>query len=730
MGNNCSHPAPLIEIQGPRSSIFVASGFSFRPPHPPHPSRPPPPFPPFPPRHHGGKCQSPSPPSDFSSDSGTIELPRRRSKARKRGVARLRRSPRPKPETVEGSEIGDTPGMMHPRVYAGRVPGIRGGGRGAPMYPVDRPGNDLDSEIGYSAMLPRMGGDMPGMGSMGGYGPYGDRACGMSMDMPQMEPGVPAGMGMGYGGKLMMPPPYTAQPPMYGQAPPGYGFSPHLQYGANIGGMAVPPAMPVGMAMAPVQPNHVPVVPQHPVPLPGNMTRIPSGAFTQGVTERSNGEPVPTKQKPNARSRRVVAADSGHEWIQGDPFLDACMCTTTCTCRQGHRVLYREQNDDGERMSGEIRYILKNQIGRDCGDHSSCTKAETEKARAEIETMAARKEAQDGMRRMAEGMQDIVNRLEKLDVKQNNASPPLPSVLPNLAGGQPTAPLPARPPIPGMFPGVAPGMQNPYAQAFPMNSQMANQINSHQAQMNMGNMGNMGAMGANLPQSMEQGITPGMAQAMAAGMIQGMTPGMAQGMTGFQPNLHRPLDSQQMNPTILNHMNMGGGFGDAESSPGDTFGMEMEMPWRPPPRREKIGPDMRIYRNRRKGRGGGGRPSPQEFLMREYHDKAGRGPMGSGGYPLTGRPEIRRPRPPEFPDEEAMPQMQGTYPGPRYGSDVGGGSSQAWEDFNPEWREGEEAVSPRSRGIPPAGFRGRGGGDLRGLGKQARVEDGNETSIN
>jgi hypothetical protein len=102
------------------------------------------------------------------------------------------------------------------------------------------------------------------------------------------------------------------------------------------------------------------------------------GAFTKGTSPKmSRRHSSPTTAD---RIHRKTGG-SGKEWIKGDDFLDACICTTNCTCREGHRVLYRSRDDpygdsDGEARygQGEIRYILKKDLGKDCGDHSNCKK--------------------------------------------------------------------------------------------------------------------------------------------------------------------------------------------------------------------------------------------------------------------------------------------------------------------------------------------------------------------
>ncbi|OAL48459.1 hypothetical protein IQ07DRAFT_681863 [Pyrenochaeta sp. DS3sAY3a] len=137
---------------------------------------------------------------------------------------------------------------------------------------------------------------------------------------------------------------------------------------------------------------------------PGHYERVPMGAYTTSAHKprhlhRSNTAP-PTSTRlnagqPSATDRKV--GPSGKEWLEGDAFLDACTCTTNCQCRKSQRVLYRSRDGrgtggsgvgegggedggyaDAEYGSGEIRYILKDDLGRDCGDHSGCKEDERE----------------------------------------------------------------------------------------------------------------------------------------------------------------------------------------------------------------------------------------------------------------------------------------------------------------------------------------------------------------
>jgi hypothetical protein len=118
-------------------------------------------------------------------------------------------------------------------------------------------------------------------------------------------------------------------------------------------------------------------------------------------SSRSYEQQTSTRINRGQRSDRNVGP-SGKEWIKGDDFLDACTCTTNCKCRKSQRVLYRSKNNrkkgaesDSEETtydSGEIRYILRDDLGRDCGDHSGCKKSDTESEKTTKRKKGKRKE--------------------------------------------------------------------------------------------------------------------------------------------------------------------------------------------------------------------------------------------------------------------------------------------------------------------------------------------------
>jgi hypothetical protein len=237
-----------------------------------------------------------------------------------------------------------------------------------------------------------LSGGMGGMpGEMGDMGP----PLGMMGD-PRMS-GMPPGGMMHPSGGMMGGPPPGMDDPRHGP----YGMGNHNMPSMPVGGMQDPP--PGYTQMPPCYP-HPHTHPQHPPSPPassvssrrseappprrpsrrpaGEHERIPMGAYATSVSPKHAREPTTAEKSNRGQPANRHVASSGKEWIQGDAFLDACRCTTGCTCRQGHRVLYRSRDDvDSDSdvsstrpryRSGEIRYILKTDMGKDCGDHSNC----------------------------------------------------------------------------------------------------------------------------------------------------------------------------------------------------------------------------------------------------------------------------------------------------------------------------------------------------------------------
>jgi hypothetical protein len=262
---------------------------------------------------------------------------------------------------------------------------------------------------------------------------------------PEPEGRAPA---MGMGSPRMAPPRMSPQP---------YAFQPQR----------VPTHGPHAQTPVVVQQPQA----RRPIRGPG-VNEIPMGAYTAGVAPprappvRANTEPPPTSARLNRRQsapNSKPVGPSGQEWIQGDPFLDACTCTTNCTCRKGQRVLYRSQAQDGDGHNGwgEIRYVLKDDLGRDCGDHSKCHAqhdSDSDDGKSKTKKKGKGKKDKNGkdvddfneeMRQRLKAMQEDLAGMKLQDRSARPGMPP-PS---------PYGPMPPRNgPPPGMMDGMDPRM--------------------------------------------------------------------------------------------------------------------------------------------------------------------------------------------------------------------------------------------------------------------------------
>ncbi|KAJ4369551.1 hypothetical protein N0V86_009387 [Didymella sp. IMI 355093] len=85
---------------------------------------------------------------------------------------------------------------------------------------------------------------------------------------------------------------------------------------------------------------------------------------------------------PLSRSKTSPATltkDSNDGWGDG---IDTCICTTNCKCRKGERAVKWYEGmakiggeDVPVRAKLNTRYVLEDDLGKDCGDHSRCKKS-------------------------------------------------------------------------------------------------------------------------------------------------------------------------------------------------------------------------------------------------------------------------------------------------------------------------------------------------------------------
>lgn len=258
-------------------------------------------------------------------------------------------------EESESTELGE----VRMRRKESKMQDVRRlGRRGAPgPYNVDpRPSS---APAGYAGL--RGGQGYPGM-----YPGAEDMAMNGMMLYPGMYPGMYAGVhpqGPNVSPHPSMPPQYASHESM-----PGY---PHGTGGArNVNAYA----------------SHLP--------------RSPSSTTSSSSSPKSRSRPLPsaiqaaineaiqkstgsahTQSNPLARSKTSPATftnDNNNGWGDGS---DTCICTTNCKCRKGERgVKWYEGTAeiDGKdvpvRAKLNTRYVLKDDIGKDCDDHTECKK--------------------------------------------------------------------------------------------------------------------------------------------------------------------------------------------------------------------------------------------------------------------------------------------------------------------------------------------------------------------
>lgn len=373
MGAAHTHiPPPLVEVNAPGGKVLVPPGTAFTV-HPPSYAR------------------SRSDPYT----RGPVYLPVGRGHAPPFGYGERHRGagwrrPNADIDILEESEdsestLVDGLGHMSPIEYQRGVRRQGGVGRRGTAF-----ADGIDRRPRSAPEMPLAG--YPGMGGMG-MGMASPQMGGMGMNpMGSMGPGGMGGMGMS---PLGMPPEYTSNPsfPRYsgGAADaPGAGMNPYTTHPGRPPSPAPsdngPSPEPTRRATARSNRHH---------------ERVPMGAYATDSGKvrklsRSRTEPQVSAQLNRGHSQDKKIGPSGKEWIDGDAFLDACTCTTACKCRKSQRVLYRSRNsrprtgesdsEDEDAMeygSGEIRYILKDDLGRNCDDHSACRRADADSEKEE-----------------------------------------------------------------------------------------------------------------------------------------------------------------------------------------------------------------------------------------------------------------------------------------------------------------------------------------------------------
>ncbi|KAB2107983.1 hypothetical protein AG0111_0g4069 [Alternaria gaisen] len=398
MGASHSTPPPLVEVNAPGGKVLVPPGTAFSV-HPPSYAR------------------SRSDPYTRGPIYTPCPLPYRGGHQHQRP----RTGPYPRyggphidiSEESDDSESTDlnvmesrSPRGMRRQVSKGYPGGMMGGGG---MSGMKRRGGLR----GFEGMDPRprsapetqMGG-YPGMGGM-----------------PMGMPGSPKMGGMQPPG---MPPEYTSNPPM-----------PRLDAGAGINPYADREVAP-SQSSSRSSPDTSQPTRRAGRKIPKHYEHIPKGAYANaekhGRKSRSCADPQTSARLNRGQPWSKQVGPSGGELLGGDAFLDACICTTACNCRKSERVIYLARNDphkgsdsdeeDYTYGSGEIRYILKTDLGKDCGDHSGCKKSESSDSEKEQKSKKKKKDKKEEKKRkdeFDEFKEDILEALNGLqDLKKDS----------------------------------------------------------------------------------------------------------------------------------------------------------------------------------------------------------------------------------------------------------------------------------------------------------------------
>lgn len=281
---------------------------------------------------------------------------------------------------------------------------------------------------GFEGMDPRPR-SAPEM-QMGGYPGMGGMPMGMprSPRMGGMETIRGLG-GMGAMGGMQppgMPPEYTSNPSM-----------PRFGAGAGINPYADVEVAP-SQSSSRSSPDTSQPTRRAGRKIPKHYEHIPKGAYANaekhGRKSRSRADPQTSARLNRGQPWNKQVGPSGGELLGGDAFLDACICTTACNCRKSERVIYLARNDprkgsdsdeeDYTYGSGEIRYILKTDLGKDCGDHSGCKKSESSDSEKEQKSKKKKKDKKEEKKRkdeFDEFKEDILEALNGLqDLKKDS----------------------------------------------------------------------------------------------------------------------------------------------------------------------------------------------------------------------------------------------------------------------------------------------------------------------
>ncbi|KAF2624754.1 hypothetical protein BU25DRAFT_450492 [Macroventuria anomochaeta] len=356
MGNTPSTPPPLVSINAPGNDVLVPYGTSLYaiPPltpgyHPPH--------------AHGNckgagcqgasSCHASAPRGPVYTRVGT--RPRRQRHGHTEPDVNIREYEYE--EDSRSTELGELPETVRMR-KGSKMQGPRqhGGRRGMPG-PYDGDPRPSSAPVGYMGM--RGGQGYPGM-----HPGVEDMGVGMGMDPSVMRPGMYPGVyptGPGMPPHMSVPPQYASHESMH-RYPPGMGG----MHSANPYAAHPPRPPPPSTSSPPPSPKRI---------SPAVQAAI-DAAVQKSAEMAGKSRSTPTRSRT---SPAALAKDKNNEWGEG---IDTCICTTDCKCRKGERAAgwYEGVADiDGEEVPvrGKLntRWVLVDDLGKDCGDHTDCKKS-------------------------------------------------------------------------------------------------------------------------------------------------------------------------------------------------------------------------------------------------------------------------------------------------------------------------------------------------------------------
>lgn len=318
------------------------------------------------------------------------------------------RWPRNLPVEVDGWKGGGKRGGR--RKVGGRygdkgVGGVGMGMGGVPMVPVP-----VQVPVYYDAR---------GVKAMSAPNLYGVRGKGRQVVQPQGQAQVRP---------QMVPTPGVG--PVPGQAggmPYGYAYPPPPAAPRHQSTTQLPPPLPHGVPQS--QPQNQRLNPGIP--------DVPYGARI--------ARPTSPARRASSQNRTQPRGPPANEWLEGsNPWLDACTCTTNCRCRKGARVLYRAEGKGGDRREGEIRYVVRDEVGRDCGDHR-CREEESDGGRGKRKKKKEGSGQSSEVGRIREEMEGLRRDIERMRVSAGMGAAPL-DLDPRFNLGPPQGePFPAHP---------------------------------------------------------------------------------------------------------------------------------------------------------------------------------------------------------------------------------------------------------------------------------------------